>query len=345
MLSAFNITQTGQSHLKIDVPCQDYSKTAVVACGDRKVILAAAADGVGTCKFSQIASRTAVEECLEYIKAGLNVTIMNHDELIEGLIHDAYDASIDLLYMKAEVMKESILQFDTTLSCTIYDGNNLWFGHVGDDGIVVMYQSGKYELITKRHKGGEYNSVVPLRYKDSWQFGKAKEPVASFVIMTDGLLDRCVDSASMKNRVYFPFLSPVLSAAPETDEEIAALRTDWEEFLNGNGEYPINIRECVTDDLTLVAGINSDAVKSIDTIIFDNEQWDRDSLLRKQELEEALYAEHKDVYQESEMSFKAEADGGTQWYIKGITGTITLLENLARAVKVRCLKLRGVLIK
>lgn len=359
MLSVFNITQTGQNHLNRDTPCQDYSKSIVVECGGRTIILAAAADGVGSCIFSKMASEIAVEKSVAFIKARLAPEILNHDDQIEGLIRDSYDEALKSLLLKAEELEESIFQFDTTLTCTIYDGANLWYGHVGDDGIVTLYHSGKYELITKRHKGDEYNSVVPLRRKEIWQFGKAKESVASFVIMTDGLLDRCVDTEAMNNRIYFPFLSPVLSASPETDKEVAKLKYDWEEFLAGIGEYQFNIRHYVMDDLTLVAGINSDAVKNIDLIEFDNEQWDRDSLQRKEELEKSLYKKNLPLNNSYEMDDLAEADikdesidsdclsvtGGMLWSIKDIVGAIALLGKLAGVVKARCSRLRGALIK
>jgi len=359
MLSAFNITQTGQHHLSSCGPCQDYSFSGIITCGDKEVVLAAAADGLGSCKCSHIASETAVMECVDVIERRLNGETICKDCSVTDVIREAFEAALAKVKVEAERIQEPIIQFDTTLTCAVFDGANLWFGHVGDDGIVAMYQSGEYELITSRHKGSEYNSVVPLRQKNSWQFGKAKEDVASFVIMTDGLLDRCVDSDAMGNRVYLPFLSPVLTAAPETIEEVDDLRRDWEEFLYGDGEYPINIRDYVMDDITIVAVINGDRVKLIDNISFDNEKWDMETEKRDAELEKCLHVTwsftdsacpEKEISvmssgNASSLSATEATDGGTPWNTQVSREYTNLLKKLAVVARVKCSGLKAVLIK
>ena len=296
MLTHFSISQQGKRHIEKDVPCQDFSasKRIDVERFGCEIVIAAVADGVGSCEFSQFGSETAVQSFLNCVEHNIQNKLADlSDDNIINLIKHAFNYALSQVDKEAEERELPFLEFDTTLTGIVYDGHTLWFGHIGDDGVVVLYSDGEYEMITQRHKGEEIHSVIPLREYDVWQFGKSSKEVASCVLMTDGVLDHCVDTESMGNRVYFPFLEPALTEAALTDEDAEKQRLDWDEYFAGKGDYPENIRDTVTDDISFVVVQNPDLVKNMDPVQFDFDKWDEDTAKRKKELNDALYADYR----------------------------------------------------
>ena len=255
MLTHFSITQQGKRHIEKNVPCQDFSVSRRIELSrfGRQIVIAAVADGVGSCEFSQFGSATAVQSFLNCVEHNLQERIPElSDENMLKLIKYSFNYALSQVEKEAEDRELPFLEFDSTLTGIVYDGSTLWYGHIGDDGVVVLYSDGSYEMITKRHKGEEAHSLFPLREVDLWQFGKSSKEVASCVLMTDGVLDHCVDVESMGNRVYFPFLEPALTEIAYTDEDAEKQRLDWDEYLAGKGSYAENFRDKVTDDISFV---------------------------------------------------------------------------------------------
>ena len=282
MLTHFCISQQGKRHIDNNIPCQDSSHTCRLHIDrfDKTVIIAAIADGVGSCMFSEEGATTAVEgfvECVSHnLVQGKNIHEYN-DESIERILRCAFNYALAKVFHTAEDKSLPFIEFDSTLTGVIYDGETLWFGHVGDDGVVALYTDGEYEMITSRHKGEEVSSVYPLRAKDYWQFGKTAKSVASAVLMTDGVLDHCVASERFNNRVYYPFLEPALTEVMADDEVAKATMEDWAEYLGGSEKYPVNFRALVTDDITFAVIQNSQAVENLPEITFDSIQWNQDT--------------------------------------------------------------------
>lgn len=296
MLSYFNITQQGSSHASVNKVCQDYSCSKSIQLKDNKeLVIAAVADGVGSCDYSQYGSKIAVNSFLKSVEYNLasNNSHIENDGEIENLIRHAFNYALSEINKDSEARELPFLEYDTTLSGAIYDGANLWFGHIGDSGIVVLHVDGSYELITKRHKGEEVGSVYPLRNTDLWQFGKVSN-VASCCMMTDGILDFCVDNEGMNNRVYFPFLRPILTTSMNSDNIVATEKENWASFLNGTERN--NLSDCfeknVTDDKTILTIQNSNLVDNLPTIDFDFKKWDEETEQRKKQLNTNLYKEY-----------------------------------------------------
>lgn len=290
MIKTFNITQQGERHIKKDLPCQDYSCTKRMTHLDQEIIIAAVSDGVGSCEYSQIGSKIAVESFLECISHNIENKLEEFsEETILTIIKHAFHYSLSKVYKTSEEDELPFLEYDCTLTGVVYVGDTLYFGHIGDDGIVALHFNGKYEMITDRHKGEEANSVFPLREEDTWQFGKCKN-IASFVLMTDGVLDFCVDSIAMNNRVFFPFLEPALT---ETEKDEKEQQSEWENYLAGKSENFPDFRKIVTDDISFVVIQNVDQLKNMELpISFDSKKWEKDTLKRKKKLDEILYADY-----------------------------------------------------
>ena len=303
MIHTFNITQQGESHIKKDMPCQDYSCTKRMTHLDQEIIIVAISDGVGSCKYSQIGSKVAVESFIECLTFNIENKVEEFsEETILTILKHAFHYSLSQINKTSEKNELPFLEYDCTLTGVVYVGNTLYFGHVGDDGIVALYSNGKYEMITERHKGEEANSVFPLREEDRWQFGKCVN-IVSCVLMTDGVLDFCVDSIAMNNRVFFPFLEPALT---ETEEEEKEQQSEWENYLAGKSEDFPDFRNIVTDDISFVVIQNVDQLKKMELPIpFDSKKWEEDTLERKKKIDAILYA---DYYEHKEKLNKEKLD-------------------------------------
>ncbi len=296
MLTHFCVTQQGERHIKKDDPCQDYSASErfYIEKFNADFVVAAVADGVGSCALSQYGSKAAVESLLRFMKQGLCDVIPEiNDVNMLKMLEAGFTYALSQVEETAEKEEWPFLELDSTLTAIVYNGSDLWFGHIGDDGVVALYTDGTYEMITSRHKGEEAHSVFPLRNYDMWQFGKAEKPVASLALMTDGVLDYCVDMEIMNNRVYFPFLEPALTEPIVSDEQAEEHRVDWDDYMSGRAEYPERFRDSVTDDISFVVVQNSDLVAALPEIVFDSAKWAEDSARRKKELDEVLYADFR----------------------------------------------------
>lgn len=296
MLTHFNITQQGTHHIERGDPCQDFSASYRIHL-DRlecDLVLAAIADGVGSCLFSQHGAETAVTGFLSCLTHNLNKKSFElSDAAILNLLNHAFQYALYQVSAKAKEMELPFTEFDSTLTGVIFDGSNLWFGHVGDDGIVVLYADGDYEMITERHEGDEMGALYPLCCEEKWQFGKTSKEVVSLVLMTDGVLNYCVDGKAMHNRVFFPFLKPALAIAIETDEQAEEMKQRWEEFLRDSyGNLDGSHKRITTDDITFVLVENPEAVAVLPEIEFDQEKWDEDTKKRRKEVDRELYAEY-----------------------------------------------------
>lgn len=303
MIHTFNITQQGESHIKKDMPCQDYSCTKRMTHLDQEIIIAAVSDGVGSCEYSQIGSKVAVESFIECLTFNIENKVEEFsEETILTILKHAFHYSLSQINKTSEKDELPFLEYDCTLTGVVYVGDTLYFGHVGDDGIVALYSDRKYEMITERHKGEEVNTVFPLREEDKWQFGKSQE-IVSCVLMTDGVLDFSVDSIAMNNRVFFPFLEPALT---ETEKEEKEQQSEWENYLAGKSEDFPDFRNIVTDDISFVVIQNVDELKKMELPIpFDIKKWEEDTLKRKKKIDEILYA---DYYEHKEKLNKEKLD-------------------------------------
>jgi len=291
MISFFNITQQGQRHVELGIPCQDHSKVVEVQVigEDKTYIIAALGDGVGSCTYSDIGSMIAVET----ITAELSNSLVSQDEILNH-IESAFKQSLIAIEEYAIKNDIPISELDTTLTVTVYDGKDLWYGHIGDGGVVALFSNGNYEMITNRHKGEEANSVVPLRFLPAAEYKKIEGDVVSYVMMTDGVLDFCVDSLAMNNRVFFPFLEPALIGKMQSKEQTENYKREWETFFNEYDDNGYNFRNRVDDDISFIVVQDNEKVNELDVecISFDQEKWDEESEIRRRQIEESLYADY-----------------------------------------------------
>ena len=273
-VSYFGFSQCGESHVLQEAPCQDRCFRGYGKGAEKEWHIFAISDGVGSCMLSdvgaQIAVTTAVRR-LEHLLQDFSLEELSEDEgdqQMEDFLRDALQCASDAVEASAERAEQLLFSYQSTLTVSVYDGETLYFAHVGDDGIVALTADQEWKLITTRHSGAERHSLYPLQCKDAWEFGKLSH-VVSFVMATDGVLDSFVAYAEENNRVFSPFLKPIVSLPLASEEEVG--RLCMELFTDMQGEP---FRREVTDDITITVVTNQTKLA--------------DSLLCARQAEEAL---------------------------------------------------------
>ena len=284
-ISAFGFSQQGESHLKKDTPCQDRSSVRFIS---DSVVIAAVADGVGSCVLSDYGADAAVTSSLNYLEDQLAPKLEDPSftldvPLMGKVLREMMQVAFDKVQSRAEEMQQLLYSLQSTLTVAVFDGKTLFFAHAGDDGIVAVTRDGKCEMVTTRHKGEEASSVYPLQSRNTWQYGKV-DNVVGFVMATDGVLDAFVRNETEGNRVYYPFIEPTFSARLSSKEETLSTCNDWQTYMK-SPQY----RTSVTDDLSFVCVINQDTLKTAQKPDFDMAEWNKKSREYEERRRAALY--------------------------------------------------------
>ena len=122
MMYSYGTTQQGPYHVQKNIVCQDFHYIKKVS---EDCVIAAVADGLGSESHSDVASKIAATESVEYCVANLpsELTEENASQVISDSFMHALQKITD------EVAKENgdINQYDTTLCLAIYKGSNVYF--------------------------------------------------------------------------------------------------------------------------------------------------------------------------------------------------------------------------
>ena len=275
-VKGFAMSLQGASHLRVDppVPCQDYSDIRYLE--EEKLLIAAIADGVGSCKLSHWGAYTAVKTVLDSVELRLR-GLSNGNQIVLDAKNDALKSALKTIMVEGfdnalsavencadnANPPQTVFSLQSTLTLAIYDGRTLFHGHVGDDGIVVQSEDGQVVLATKRLKGEEASSVYPLQSgKSHWAFGLSVG-VTAFVMATDGVLDAFVMNhndyfaVNYNNGIFYSFMEDaVYKMAENTPDAAKRALKQYYDYLMSDG-----YRSKVTDDLTMVCVVSTNGIQ------------------------------------------------------------------------------------
>lgn len=223
------VSESGGSHVQSDVVCQD----ACLVHVRRNVLIACAADGAGSARYSDEGSHAAVEAFVE----------VSVDRLRRGCGPDKTlrEAFLEARRTVSEIAGDDKREFATTLLGLIATRNRLAAGQIGDGAIII-----DGEVALESHAGEYYNEtkfitqdeVVPNIYV-------SKKKVKRVAIITDGLERLALQLDGQVRQVHAPFFNPMYQWLKQADkpdriEELSAfLRSDM-------------IRSRTSDDVTLL---------------------------------------------------------------------------------------------
>lgn len=262
-------SKIGLSHEEGGIPCQDYS--GILKKGAWK--LAIIADGVGSCKHSDIASKIAVETASKVVNAAFPY---EGDEDFLALIRIAMHSAENAIQNYALKNNQDINDFHTTLAMALYNGTDLFYGNAGDSGIVALDEFGEYHIITSK-QNNEYGDVHTLAER-KFEVGKATFKAAAVFCMTDGLLDWVVPKSLHKHKykIHVPrasvFVRPefwgqnktnedeMIIAGKKVESELTTIVNNLSSGLFEHQQYG-DLREGnLKDDLSVVVLINTNSM-------------------------------------------------------------------------------------
>lgn len=290
-ITYWGFSQRGESHIKNGLPCQDRCKL-LVSNGSRPIIIAAIADGVGSCALSHYGASIATEAATALLKEELDnyPNEKLEDKVVGDLLRGAMQYAYDTVKKSAEEMEQLEYSFQSTLTIALYDENTLYISHAGDDGVVVVTDDGKLELVTARIKGEEASSVYPLQAGSQyWQVFKVDRHVSGFVMATDGVLDAFVRGEKEGNRIYYPFIQPAFETKQKNEKKVKEILEFYYTYMSSE-----KYRQSVTDDLTIVVVTNQGDFGDKKLPVFDEEEWNAKTEEYQTRINAALYPESVD---------------------------------------------------
>ncbi len=257
MLIAYGMSIVGTSHVGKKTPCQDSHRYELLTNGWMAV---AVADGVGSAKHSEVASKMACDTFIETCKTCISQETKISE--LKDIIKKAYVAADQQIKDHVYEIDDIITDYDTTLSAVIYDGKHLVYGHSGDGGIVVLTVSGDYIKVTQPQKADDGICVVPLRAGEAhWEFGECEADVASVLLATDGVYDNFMPYLLRGQPVelYVPLIRWFMdnNAIGITDENRKQVEESRKNFLCGDS------CKAITDDKTIVVAFNADVIPAL----------------------------------------------------------------------------------
>ncbi len=257
MLISYGMSIVGTSHVGKNTPCQDSHRYELLSNGWMALVVA---DGVGSAKHSEVASKMACDAFIETCKACITEETQRTE--LKGIIEKAYKVADQNIKDYVYKIEDIITDYDTTLSAVIYDGKNIVYGHSGDGGIIVLTTSGDYIKVTQPQKAEDGICVVPLRAGEKyWEFGECEAEVASVLLATDGVYDSFMPYLLRGQPVelYVPLIRWFMdnNVIGITDENRGQVEESRKNFLCGDS------CRAITDDKTIVVAFNADIVPAL----------------------------------------------------------------------------------
>lgn len=166
-------SETGTSHQKSGLPCQDYAEFIRVNDSGEKddkgdIIIGAVSDGAGSCKYSDIGSQLAVETALEDLAGWPKRLKKDHPDLSSEILKEyankAFKQTLRKVQKAFSVEAENRKCFPKDLSCTLLvvvaTPNWLAAMQIGDGFIVIQQPESEYKLLFHPSKGEYANETT-----------------------------------------------------------------------------------------------------------------------------------------------------------------------------------------
>jgi len=243
----------GSSHLKTDIPCQDYFACVALQGG---AFVAAVADGAGFAAMAEHGAQIAVDAVITYLKESLEENRTDFDLLLREAAGAARKAVMD------EALRQGAepRTYASTLLAVILTSRGGGALQIGDGVIVVSDDDEGWSWMFWPQRGEYANTTHFLTDEnaiDRIEIDVFRGAIKDVALMSDGLEPLALHYAS--KTVYDPFFTgmfqPLLNA--EGSAEIAQLSSLLERFLASD-----QVRSRTDDDTSLIIATRRDSDKS-----------------------------------------------------------------------------------
>lgn len=258
MLASYNFSLQGKSHIKSNKPCQDSSAVAEITPAWKAVIVA---DGVGSCKHADKASKIAVETVTRVLKESFPGTYATDEDFKSLLLIAGHTACNAIEKYVAENDPGNDGQYHTTLAFALYSSGKAYYFNAGDSAIIGLDENGRYHSITKPDNDEE-GGVYALSVRQRYQVGRADFKPVAVIAVTDGVYARCFPKAYIgeEYEMDVPFLNFLVSYAFGIED--SQVEEDTARQSENIQKYFTSSEECIDmiDDLSVSAVINTNTV-------------------------------------------------------------------------------------
>jgi len=242
MWRAIGKSVVGTSHLKGQLPCQDYSDYLRCQVGGEPVLVIGVSDGAGSAALSHIGSQEVVGALLRQTACCERTIADINREDVQAWFANA------LAHLKSVAEREKIETKD--LACTILVAilgeRQAVFAQIGD-GAWIAETNGIFGAVTWPQNGefaNETKFITSPDALDSMQFQKCSEPLTAAAGFTDGIQTLALNLAAKS--VHAPFFQPMFTALSQCEDETSLL-SPLISFLSSE-----RVNERTDDDKTLV---------------------------------------------------------------------------------------------
>jgi len=262
-------SETGTSHQKLSLPCQDYANFIRVNDSGKlddkgEIIIGAVSDGAGSCKYSDIGSQLAVETALKDLADWPKYLKDRNEDSSEKILRKSADKAFKQTLTKvqeafngeAENRKCSPKDLSCTLLVVVVTPNWLAAMQIGDGFIVIQQPESKYKLLFHPSKGEYANETTFVTASNALEmmqveisFGAQEFICAS----TDGLERLAINIKDWQPHApFFEMFKKALEIRSEDEEKLST-----QEWLKSE-----EINKRTDDDKTLLLGWYDSGVKT-----------------------------------------------------------------------------------
>ena len=223
------VSEAGGSHVEAGVACQDACRVHV----GRGVLIACAADGAGSARYSDEGSHAAVEAFVE-----VSADLLRSGCEVEEIIREAF---CEARRAVSEISGGDERQYATTLLGLIATRNRVAAGQIGDGAVII---DGKVAL--ESHVG-EYANETSFITQDEVapNIYLSKKKVQRVAIITDGLERLALQFSGQERHAHEPFFGPMYKWLKKTHKSDRIEQLS--EFLRSD-----MVRSRTSDDVTLL---------------------------------------------------------------------------------------------
>lgn len=232
--------ETGTSHQKLDLPCQDYAEFIRV----NDSIIGAVSDGAGSCKHSDVGSQLAVTTALNYLQKWLKLLKYEQKdsspEILKDCAEKVFKQTLGEVKEAFDAEAENRKCFPKDLSCTLLvvvaTPNWLAAMQIGDGFIVIQQPESEYQLLFHPSKGEYANETTFVTASNALEmmqvqisFGKQEFICAS----TDGLERLAINIKDWQpHPPFFDMFKKALEIRVEDEEKLSTQQWLKSEEIN-----------------------------------------------------------------------------------------------------------------